>query len=131
RRLSARPAARARARGRRPLRAPARQLADRPDRASLCVGARTGRRPDHDELPPRLARVAVLDDARIRPRPLQPPAAQASRAVADRPGVLARDPRIAEQALGEPRRPQPPVLAPLLSARPEDVPRAAPRRRPR
>ena len=39
--------------------------------------------------------------------------------------VLARHPRVAEPALGEPRRPQPPVLAVLLSAAAGDVPRAA------
>ena len=118
-------------RGDRPLRPPARQLADRPDRASVRVGRGPRRRPDHDELPPRLAPLALLDDARVRPRPLQPPAAAASRAAADRRAVLARDPRVAEPALGEPRRAQPAVLAALLSPAAGDVPRAARRRRPR
>ena len=45
--------------------------------------------------------------------------------------VLARDPRVAEPALGEPRRPQPAVLALLLSAPAGDVPGAARRRRAR
>ena len=125
RRLPARPPAHARVRGDRPLRPPARQLADRPDRASLRVGPGPRRRPDHDELPPGLAPLALLDDARVRPRPLQPPAARASRAAADRRAVLARDPRVAEPALGEPRRPQPPVLAALLPAPAGDVSRSS------
>src|SRR6476619_6947564 len=103
----------------------------RPDRASGCVRYRTQRYSDHHQLPPRHARVAPLHDARVRPRPLRPPAAAAPRAAADRTGLLARDPRVAEPALGEPRRPEPAVLAALLSAPARDVSRAARRSRPR
>ena len=42
----------------------------RPHRASVRVGAGRRRRPDHDELRPDDAEVALLDDARVRPRPL-------------------------------------------------------------
>ena len=124
RRLPTRAPACARVRGDRPLRAPARQLAHRSDRASVRLGLGPRRRPDHDELPPRLARVALLDDARVRPRPVQPPAAEAPRAAADRRALFARDPRVAEPALGEPRRPQPSVLAAFLSPLAGDVSRA-------
>src|SRR5439155_216993 len=83
---------------------------------------------DVDELSPRDDEVVLLDDARIRARPLLAPAAASPGAPADRQRVLARHPRVAEPPLGEPRRPQPSVLAALLPACTGDVPRTAPER---
>src|SRR5207247_8455476 len=81
-------------------------------------------RPGDDE-------VVLLDDARVRPRPLLAPAAAAPRAAADWRPLLTRHPRVAEPVVGEPRRPQRAVLAVLLPARAGGVPRAAARRRAR
>ena len=77
-----------------------RQLADRPDRASFASGPRD----DVGSRRTTATRSARSRHARVRPRPARPPAAEAPRAAADRGALLARDPRVAESPLGEPRR---------------------------
>ena len=59
------------------LRSPPRQLAHRPDRAPVRGEPRPRRRADHDALVPEQPRLALLDDARVRSRPL--PASAAGR----------------------------------------------------
>ena len=59
----------------------ARDVAHRSDRASVRVGRRDRRHPDHDALLPRRAQVDLLDDARVRPRALPASAAARRRAL--------------------------------------------------
>ena len=120
--LPDRAADRARRGDRRPVRAPSRLVAHRPDGASVRLGRRHRRHPRDDALLPGLVRVAVLDDARVRARALPAPDPPRHRAPADRLLVLPRHPRVAEPALGEPRRPQHAVLAVLLPAPAELLP---------
>ena len=75
--------------------------------------------------------VALVDDARGGPRPLRARDRAVARADAARGLAVARAQRVAEPHLGEPRRAQPAVLAPLVRAAAGDVPVAARRRRPR
>ena len=108
-----------------------RRLAPRPDRAPVLHVVLEPRRPPDDPLPPRRSRVGLVDPARGRPRPLRPRDRRLADAHAARRCAVARRQRVAEPHVGEPRRPQPPVLDALVRAAAGGVPRPARRRRPR
>ena len=80
-------------------------------------GDRQQRHPHHDALLRGHARRPVRDDARGRARPLRAPGRPtSSSARRSAPVRLARDARVAEPDVGEPRRPLAAVLAALLPA---------------
>ena len=93
-----------------------RRVAARPDRASVRERCRHAGHPAHDALLRGQPRRPVRDDARVRARALRAPGRRVARAHAARARRLARPARVAEPDVGEPRRPQPAVLAVLLPA---------------
>ena len=107
------------------------RLAPRPDRAPVLHVVLEPRRPADDALPAGRPRVGLVDAARGGPRALRPRHRRLADAHAARRRAVARDQRVAEPDLGEPRRPQPPVLDVLVRTIAGDVPGAARRRRPR
>src|SRR5207249_610805 len=94
-------------------------------RTNLDLRRRDQRHPDHDALHPGQPRGPLRDDARDRPRALRARRRPRARAHAARTRRLARPARVAEPAVGEPRRPQPSVLALLLPEPEGDVPGGA------
>ena len=104
-------------------------MAARSDRAPVRERWRRRRHPHHDEVRADGPRVVLRDDARVRARALRAPGRARARPHAARRRRLARHARVAEPHVGEPRRPQPPVLALLLPAAPGTVLAAAGRRR--
>ena len=129
--VPARGAAAVRAARARALRLRSRLLAARSDRAPVRELARHGRHPADHALPRDESRRPLRDDARVRPRALRERGLRRPRADTARARNLTRPARVAEPALGEPRRSQPPVLALLLPAAPRDLPGGAARRRAR
>ena len=87
------------------------RLAARRRPAPVRAGARPRRRPRHDALRPARLRGRLLRRAaRVRPRPLRGADPGAARPQPARQPRLARRARVAEPAVGEPRRAQPRVL---------------------
>ena len=113
-----------RAEGDRALRLRPVRVAARHGGAPVRVVDRDQRHPADDPLLRGQPRRALRDDARDRPRPLRARRLARPRAHAARARRLARLPRVPEPDVGEHGRPQPPVLAPLLSAAAGDFPQA-------
>ena len=90
-------------------------VAARHGRPSLRRLDRDHRHPPDDAVLRRQPRRPLRDDARVRPRPLRARGRPRARAHAARERRLARPARVAEPHVGEHGRPQPPVLALLLS----------------
>ena len=111
--------------GRRHARLRGGRLAARPDRAPVLHLVLEPRRPADDALPAGRPRVGLVDAARGGPRPLRPRHRRLADAHAARRRAVARDQRVAEPHLGEPRRPQPPVLDVLVRAIAGGVPRCS------
>ena len=101
-----------------------RRLAARPDGAPVLHVVLEPRRSADDPLPPGRPRVGLVDAARGGPRPLRPRHRRLADADAARRRAVARDQRVAEPHLGEPRRPQQAVLDALVRTIAGGVPRA-------
>ena len=102
--------------GARALRLRPRLMAARPDRAPVRQLDRDRRHPADDPLPRDEPRRPVRLDARVRARAVRARRRPRPRADAARPRDVARHARVAEPPVGEPRRPQQPVLELLLPA---------------
>ena len=111
------------------LRLHRRLVAARRDRPPVRQPVGDGRHPADDEAPAEQPQLDLLLDARVRPRHLRVRRRSRLRAHAGGPRHVPRAPRVAEPHVGEPRRPQPAVLAALLPARAGRVLVAAERRR--
>src|SRR5204863_7887315 len=83
--------------------------------APLRVEARPRRHPADDTHRAGRPDVAVLDDARVRPRRVRVRRRRAAGTEPAWPRYLERDPRVAEPDVGEPRGTQPRLLAVVLS----------------
>src|SRR5262249_58705498 len=118
-----------RAGGRAQVRLRRRCLASRSDCASIREWGGDAGHSHHDALLRGEPRRAVRDDARVRARALRAPDRPAARALAARARHVARDARVAEPDVGEPRRPLAALLALLLPAPPGALPRRAARLR--
>src|SRR5581483_1902952 len=105
-----------RARRRAPLRLRPRELAPRPDGPPVRTPRQHAGHPDHDPLLRGQARRPVRDHARVRTRALRASSRSGARTDAAGVGGVARDARVAEPDVGEPRRPLAAVLAVLLPA---------------
>ena len=111
--------------GRRHARLRGGRLAPRPDRAPVLHLVLEPRRAADDALPAGRPRVGLVDAARGGPRALRPRHRRLADALDPQRRAVARDQRVAEPDLGEPRRPQPPVLDVLVRTIAGDVPRSA------
>ena len=112
------------------LRLHRRLLAARRDRAPVRHALGHGRHPADDEAPRRTTCSSIFSSMHEFGHGIYEYGGDRDlRAHAARPRRVARLPRVAEPHVGEPRRPQPALLAALLPARPGGVPVAAERRR--
>ena len=99
------------------------RLAARPDGAPVLHVVLEPGRPPHDPVPAGQPRVGLVDAPRGGPRALRARDRRLAPPLAARRRPVARPERVAVPHVGEPRRPQPAVLAALVRAAAGDVPR--------